>query len=156
MKKRILVVGIIFIILDQLLKLLVKNNIALGVENYIIPHFFYITNTLNTGGAFSIFENNTSMLAIIGLLAIIVIIYYFLRNKETTKLEDILYGILIGGIIGNLIDRLFNNGVIDYIGFIFGNYYYPVFNLADIGIVSGIIILMFLEFRGGKNGNRSN
>ena len=67
-----------------------------------------------------------------------------------------MYGVLVGGIIGNLIDRIIFNSVTDYIGLVFGTYYYPVFNFADIGIVLSIIVLIILEFRGEKNGNRSN
>ena len=68
----------------------------------------------------------------------------------------IAYSILIGGIIGNFIDRIVFSGVYDYIGLIFGNYYYPVFNLADIGIVIGIIMLIIIEIRGDKHGTISN
>ena len=68
----------------------------------------------------------------------------------------IAYSILIGGIIGNFIDRIVFSGVYDYIGLIFGSYYYPVFNLADIGIVIGIIMLIIVEIRGDKHGTSSN
>ena len=62
---------------------------------------------------------------------------------------------LTGGIIGNFIDRIVFSGVYDYIGLIFGSYYYPVFNLADSLIVVSIILLIILEIKGDKNG-RSN
>ena len=151
MKKRLLLISSIFIILDQLLKLIIRSNISLGKEIFIIPKFLYITNVKNTGGAFSIFENNPIMLAIIGVI-VIFFLYSFIKNKKLSFIEEINYGLLIGGIIGNIIDRFIFNSVTDYIGIIFGSYYYPIFNLADIGIVVSIIILFVLEIGSEKNG----
>ena len=155
MKKKLLIVSSVFILLDQLIKIIVRNSIIVGKETFIIPKFFYLTNVNNTGGAFSILSNNTYFLILIGIIATGFIIY-FLRNKKLSLVEELAYGVLVGGIIGNLIDRIIFNSVTDYIGLVFGSYYYPVFNLADIGIVVSIIILIILEFRGEKNGNRSN
>ncbi len=151
MKKRLLVISSIFIILDQLLKLIIRSNISLGKEIFIIPKFLYITNVKNTGGAFSIFENNPIMLACIGVI-VIFFLYSFIKNKKLSFIEEISYGLLIGGIIGNIIDRVVLGSVCDYIGLIFGTYYYPVFNLADIGIVVSIIILIIFELWSDKNG----
>ena len=155
MKKSLIIVSSVFILLDQLIKIIVRNSIIVGKEIFIIPKFFYLTNVNNTGGAFSILSNNTYFLVLIGIIATGFIIY-FLRNKKLSLVEEIAYGVLVGGIIGNLIDRIIFNSVTDYIGLVFGSYYYPVFNLADIGIVVSVIVLIILEFRGEKNGNRSN
>lgn len=154
MKKRLLIISSIFIILDQLIKIIVRSNIILGKEKYIIPNFFYLTNVKNTGGAFSILSNNSIMLAVIGILAIC-FIYYFIKDKKMALIEEISYSLLIGGIIGNIIDRIVFNSVTDYIGLVFGKFYYPIFNLADIGIVVSIIILIILEFWSDKNGSSS-
>ena len=155
MNKKMLVISSIFVLLDQLIKIIVRNSIIVDREINIILKFFYLTNVNNTGGAFSILSNNTYFLVFIGIIAIGFIIY-FLRNKKISFIEEIAYGVLVGGIIGNLIDRIVFNSVTDYIGLVFGSYYYPVFNLADIGIVVSIIMLIVLEFRSEKNGNRSN
>ncbi len=151
MKKRLLIISSIFIILDQLLKIIIRNNFILGKEIFIIPHFFYLTNIKNTGGAFSILSNNSIMLAIVGIL-VICFIYYFIKNKKLTFIEEFSYSLLIGGIIGNVIDRIIYNNVTDYIGLVFGKFYYPVFNLADIGIVVSVVILIILEFWSDRNG----
>ena len=155
MKKKMLMISSIFIIIDQLIKLVIRASIILEKEIFIIPKFFYITNVNNTGGAFSILSDNTYLLILVGIIAIL-FIYYFLKNKTLSRIEEVSYSLLIGGIIGNLIDRIIFNNVTDYIGLVFGSYYYPVFNLADIGIVVSIIILIILEFRGEKDGIRSN
>ena len=155
MKKNILLISSIFIIIDQLIKLIIKNSISVGKEIFIIPKFFYLTNLENTGGAFSILENNTILLSIIGLI-VIFFIYKNINNKKLSLIEEISYSVLLGGIIGNLIDRIIFKYVCDYIGLVFGTYYYPVFNLADIGIVVSVIVLIILEYRRDKNGIRSN
>lgn len=155
LKNKKIIFCIIIIILDQLVKFLINSNISLEKEIFVIPNFFYLTNLLNTGGAFSIFEGNSIILGIIGIIFLLILVKY-LNNKKLKPLEEISYGILIGGIISNLIDRIYLNGVRDYIGLKFGNYYYPVFNIADIGIVIGIILIIILELKGDSNGNRSN
>ena len=70
MKKKLITISSIFVVLDQLLKIIVRNNIILGKEIFIIPNFFYLTNVENTGGAFSILESNTILLASIGIVVV--------------------------------------------------------------------------------------
>lgn len=151
MKKRIIIIGSVFILIDQLIKLLVRNTI-MGVEKVIIPNFFYLSGVKNTGGAFSILSDNSIFLAFFSIIVIILLGMYIYKKKITSNIEMISYSILIGGIIGNLIDRIIFGGVYDYLGFIFGSYYYPIFNLADMGIVIGIILFIILEVKGDKNG----
>ena len=155
MKKRIFMIGSIFLVLDQIIKMIVRSNITLDKEINVIKKFFYITNVKNTGGAFSIFNNSTVILAFVGVFVIIFLVNY-LNYTKTSFIEDICYSLLIGGIIGNLIDRVLYNGVTDYLGFIIFKYNFPVFNLADIGIVVSIFLLIILEFRGGRYGTRSS
>lgn len=123
---------------------------------YLIPKFLYFTYVKNTGGAWSIFSNSTWFLLIIGLICIIALSYYIYRKEDFNYLEVIYFGLIIGGILGNFIDRIFHSGVIDYIGFIFGNYYFPIFNIADICIVCGGILLMIDSLRSDQDGIRSN
>ena len=141
--KKIVKIGIISfiaIIIDQIIKIIVNNNIKLGDGFDIIKNFIYITNVHNEGAAWSILNGNIMLLIFISIAALVAIICY-LKNAKTSKLDDILYATLIGGIIGNLIDRIVYKYVIDYIGFIIFGYYFPVFNLADICIVLSVIIL---------------
>jgi len=155
MKKKIIVFSSILILIDQLIKFIVKSNISLNTENYLIPKFLYFTNVKNTGGAFSILNNNPILLGVIGI-CVLILIYYYLKDKKITFLETIVYSLLIGGIIGNIIDRIILNYVVDYIGVMIFSYSFPVFNFADICIVISIFILIILEFRGDNNESRSN
>ena len=132
------------------------NGLEYCEEIILVPKFMYITYLKNTGGAFSILDNNIYFLIIIGMLALGGLIFYLLKKDNFRKLEVISYGILFGGILGNFIDRIIYGGVIDYIGLIFGSYYFPVFNFADICIVIGIIMLVIDELVGEKYGIRSS
>lgn len=134
-------IGLIVIIIDQLIKYLISQVIPLYTSKCIINSFFYITNVRNEGAAWSILSGNVYFLIIISILVIALIYYFYLRNKDLSKYEIIIFGLLLGGIIGNLIDRIIYGYVIDYLEFIIFNYHYPVFNMADICIVVSVILL---------------
>lgn len=149
--KKILSIGFVTLLGDILVKILVIKFISYNSVISIIKNFFYITYLKNTGGAFSILTNNTLLLAVIGLVCVGILIYYLvIEKRKFHTLEIISYGILIGGVIGNFLDRIIYSGVIDYIGFKFGTYYFPVFNFADMCIVSGVFLLFIDSIRGDK------
>lgn len=142
------------VIIDIISKLLVSNNLLLSKSVTIIPNFFYLTYAHNYGGAWSIFENNTLAITIISFIVILGISYYVFKNKVTRKIEIIGYSLLLGGAIGNLIDRIIYGYVIDFLDFYILGYDFPIFNIADIGIVVGIIFLlisMILEVNNNDN-----
>ena len=108
----------------------------------VTKNFFSITLVHNTGAAFSILENNTIFLIIIGIVAIIGIILYIKKLENIEYIDICMYASLIGGIIGNLIDRIVHGYVIDYLSFKFWGFYFPIFNFADICIVVAFIIYL--------------
>lgn len=153
----IILISFIVIIIDFITKLIISNNLVMNSSVEIIPNFFSLTYTHNYGGAWSIFNNNTLAITIISFIVIMGIIYYLLKNKVTKKIEVIGYSLLLGGAIGNLIDRIVYGYVIDFLDFYIFKYDFPIFNVADIGIVVGIILLlvsMILEVY--KNDNKRN
>ena len=131
-----------FMLLDQIIKLIVINNMEISQEIKIIPKFFSLFYLRNTGAAFSIFGNKTLFLIIISIVCLIVLKNYIKKLQRVTNLTIISLGILIGGIIGNLFDRVLRQVVIDYLSFNFFGYSFPVFNLADIGITIGALLLI--------------
>lgn len=145
--KKISIVSIIAILIDQIIKIIISNNINYLDSIEVIPGFFNITNVHNTGAAWSILSGKQIILVFVGICVILGIYLFLIKGKNLTNLEKIIYGMLIGGIIGNIIDRIFFNYVIDYLEFIFGNYHYPVFNFADILIVVSIFALIILSFK---------
>lgn len=129
-------------LLDQIIKLLVTKNMYLEEEIVLIPNFFSLYYLKNTGAAFSIFGNKTLLLIIISLLCLVILKKYIKSLANVTTLTTISLGILVGGILGNLFDRILYHSVIDYLSFTFFNYNFPVFNLADIGITVGAFLLI--------------
>ncbi len=155
--KKFIIIGIICLVIDQLLKLLVLNNLILNISNEIIPSFFSLTYVQNEGAAFSILSGNRIFLILITLFALI-FIYLFLIKKDIDKgINSTIYGVLYGGIVGNLIDRVLRGYVIDYLDFNIFGYNFPIFNFADICIVISIILVIILSiFRGKDNENNCN
>lgn len=150
--KKITVIGIICIVIDQLIKLIVINNISLNKEIIIIDNFFSLTSVRNDGAAFSILSGNRIFLICISLCALILLYFIFIKNKKLKNIDKIIYGVLFGGIVGNLIDRTIYGYVIDYLSFNIFGYSFPIFNFADICIVLSMISLVIWLCIGDKNG----
>lgn len=143
-KERIYSIACIFLIIDQLIKILIKTKMNLLQEITIIPNFFSIYYIENEGAAFSILQNKTIFLIVISIICIMLIDKYLSKAKDLTKLTRISFGILLGGMIGNLIDRLLYGTVTDYLAFNFFSYSFPVFNFADIGITIGVLLIIVM------------
>ncbi len=133
--------GILFSI-DQIIKIIIRHNINELQEIVIIKNFFSLTYVNNSGAAFSILENSTLLLVLISVIIIILLNNYIKKEAEQLKkVEIISLGLLLGGIFGNLIDRIINKQVTDYLSFNIFNYGFPIFNFADICIVIGTLLL---------------
>lgn len=143
-KNKVYLTSVIVLLIDQIVKLLIKTNMNLNEEISIIPNFFSIQYLKNTGAAFSILENQTILLAITSIICISVIIYYLKKEENLTTAMYLSFGMVLGGILGNLIDRIFYQGVIDFLSFQIFNYNFPVFNIADIGITIGVLLLIII------------
>lgn len=140
--KDVLFFGIIFVIVDQIIKVVLSSKMIVNQTYIIIKDFFSISLVHNTGAAFSILSDNTWVLILIGVLALIGLILYISKIEVIDDIDMYVYALLIGGITGNLIDRIIHGYVIDYLSFKFGNYYFPIFNFADICIVLAILIIL--------------
>lgn len=139
------------IIFDQLIKNILLLLMSFGESKKIIADFFNITLIGNTGAAFSILSSNTLLLIVISVIALNFIYFFLIKGKKLNNLEQITYGLLIGGIIGNLVDRVAHGQVIDYLDFSIFGYNFPIFNLADIAIVVAMILLVVQIIKGDKN-----
>lgn len=144
--KTSIIISILITILDQIIKFFIDKKV-LFIE--VMPKLFNIHKVYNYGVAFSFLENKRYLILLFSLILI-----YFLFNLRKdlpkTKKYDILFGVILGGILGNLIDRVFRGYVIDYLEtFIFG-ISFPIFNLADICITLGIILMVLIMSLGDK------
>ena len=153
MKKKITILSIIsflIIVIDRVVKILVNRYIPLNKTVNVIKNVFYLTNVHNEGAAFSIMYGLRYILIAISIAFLVLIIYYMYKKKK----YNIEFALIIGGLLGNLIDRIVFGYVIDYIGVIIFKYYFPIFNIADTLIVIGAIILLFRK-DGDKNEDSS-
>lgn len=154
MKKiSIYIICTIWLVIDQIIKNIVISYLNVGEKITIISNLFQINYLQNEGAAFSSFTGMRVLLILITITAFYMIASYIKKNEITSKLEIISLGIILGGILGNLIDRVSFGYVIDYLSFTIFGYQFAVFNFADIGIVVGIFIFAILLLRRKQNAN---
>ncbi|SFJ62979.1 signal peptidase II [Thermoflavimicrobium dichotomicum] len=139
---RYLFVSLAILVLDQWTKWLVLKNMHFAESIPVIDGFFYITSHRNRGAAFGILQNQQWLFIIITLFVIGFILYYLWKGKEEHLLMPVALSLVLGGAVGNLIDRVRFQEVVDFIHFQFGSYTFPLFNIADSAIVIGVILLM--------------
>ncbi|MCQ2547893.1 MAG: signal peptidase II [Clostridia bacterium] len=125
-----------FIALDQIVKFFVKANMEVGESIPVIKDIFHITYVRNTGAAWSIFAGQKWLLIIIpGIIMLVLLVLYFLKDKGKMLMSSL--ALIISGGIGNLIDRITCSYVCDMFDFRI----WPVFNVADICVVCGCVLL---------------
>ncbi len=149
--KKVLVIAVICTLIDQVIKNVLFWLLSFGSSVEVISNFFSLTMIQNTGAAFSILSSNTLFLIVVSLISLCLIYYFFIKGRDLVKVEEYLYGILIGGILGNLIDRIVRGYVIDYLDFNVFGYNFPVFNLADVCIMVSIALIVIHLVKGEKN-----
>lgn len=154
MKKKILIVTIISLFVDQITKFFSDLYLPLYDSMKVIDKYFYLTNCHNFGAAFSILNSKRLLLIITGIIALY-IVYTFIKDFNDNRINIIAFGFLFGGIMGNLIDRVFLGYVRDFLDFKIFGYNYPVFNMADSFIVIGAGLMIISVIKGDKNGSSS-
>lgn len=147
MYKKITIFTLIFVFIDQMVKILLNNSIKLYDSIVILKKFFSITLVHNNGGAFSILENNKVLLIGVAIISLFLIIIFFIKDKKLNNFDIVIYSMLIGGIVGNLIDRVVYGYVIDYLDFNIFGYNFPIFNFADILIVVSVVLLFIFSIK---------
>jgi len=152
--RRIAGIALAVLALDQFTKLLVLRLLGSGQERVIVDGFFKFVHWGNTGAAWSLFRGNNELLAIVALAALLVL--FLSRNHFDTRtmLGQIAFGLIFGGIAGNLTDRLLptRNGVIDFIRFYLyqrggDEIGFPAFNVADSAICTGVGLVFLITWK---------
>ena len=158
-EKRILLTAALVLLADQLTKLIVIGTIEppnretpQGEEIIIIEGFLKFLHWQNSGAAWSIMEGKSMILAAISVIALWLLIYFRNEFEIRTPTGKLAMGMLIGGIVGNLIDRVAYQHVVDFIRFYLkprgaDEIGYPAFNIADIGICVGVGLLFVMAWR---------
>ncbi|MBZ9688031.1 signal peptidase II [Clostridium estertheticum] len=130
------------LLLDRLAKIWALGSLKDNNGIIIIKDFFGLEYLENRGAAFGIMQNKTILLAIVTLLVISGMIYYLVKYKPKSKFLRISLALIIGGALGNLYDRLFYKYVVDFILLHYKDiYYFPTFNVADMLVVVGTLVL---------------
>lgn len=140
--------GIIVLAIDQAIKFYLTGNMVVNQTNILVKDFLNITYVRNTGAAFSLFEDNIWLLIVIGILAVIGIVIYIGKLADITDFDIFSYSLLLGGVLGNLVDRIIHGYVIDYISLNIFGYHFPIFNFADICIVLSVILIFISSLKG--------
>lgn len=133
-----IIIIVLGLILDRLTKTYAINNLIENPYNGTLFNFTYLENR---GAAFGILQNRKIFFIILTLAIVCALVYYFIKNYKTNqKILNIALAMIISGAIGNFYDRLFQGYVVDFIEFAFVNF--PVFNIADIFVTIGSILLI--------------
>jgi signal peptidase II len=149
--RRIGLVAVAVIALDQLTKLLVLKFLGYTQEKIIIDGFFKLVHWANTGAAWSLFRGNNNVLALVALVALVVLVLSRHHFDSRTGLGQVAFGLIFGGIVGNLFDRLVRGHVIDFLYFYVqqrgGEVGFPAFNVADSAICTGVGLIFIITWR---------
>ncbi|RSL31295.1 lipoprotein signal peptidase [Salibacterium salarium] len=142
--KMLLYYGLSFliIVIDQITKFLVVQNMDIAESREIIPDFFYLTSHRNSGAAFGILQGQMWLFYIVTVIVVIAIVYHLHKYGRDSKWYGIPLALILGGAIGNFIDRLLFGEVVDFFNVYIFNYNYPIFNIADSALVVGVILLI--------------
>lgn len=148
-KKYLFLIFIIFLI-DQITKIIISNNINLNGSVTVIKNFFSLTYVKNTGAAFGFFSGKTLLITIISVFIFVYLLMELIKNKSNIKIINLSFSFILGGLIGNLYDRIVLGYVRDFMDFTIFNKGFAIFNIGDAFIVVGcfmFIIGALLEAR---------
>lgn len=141
------IIALFVIIVDQLTKWLVVKNMELGESIEVIQNVFYITSHRNAGAAWGILQGKMAFFYIITTVVIVGIIYFIQTTTKGKVMYGISLGLILGGAIGNFIDRIRHQYVVDFINTYIFSYDFPIFNIADSSLVIGVILLLIVMLR---------
>ena len=138
-----LVAGIAVLVfaLDRITKIWVENNIPLYESRQVVGDYVRIVHTQNTGAAFGLLPERTTLLSVLSVLAVLAIVYYYRQFANASPLVTATLGMQLGGAFGNLLDRITQGYVIDFVDVGVGDLRFWAFNVADSSIVVGIFLV---------------
>src|ERR1041385_8853787 len=154
---RIAILAASIFALDQVTKIAVTNFLPVPYQSevHVVPGFFRLVHWHNTGAAWSMFHGNNLALAIVSAIALVVLVAARSKFGANTALGSIALGLIFGGIVGNLVDRIVHHHVIDFLYFHLITrsgvlHDFPAFNVADSAICIGVGLLFLLSWRSEK------
>ena len=154
--RRIGLIALLIIGIDQLTKKIVLEFLGYAQEKVVVDGFFKFVHWGNTGAAWSLFRGNNNILALVALVALVVLFLSRHHFDSRTLLGQIAFGLIFGGIVGNLLDRVFRRHVIDFLYFYLqqrggGELGFPAFNVGDSAICTGVALVFLLTWRSERD-----
>ena len=151
MRARFLVLSALILALDQWTKLWIEGILAPHERVEVVPGFFDLVHVQNTGIAFGLFPagrelGGTLVLTALGFAALAIVSVYFRRTSEREPLLLLSLSLVLGGAVGNLVDRILLRAVTDFLDVYVGTYHWPAFNIADSGVTVGIVLMLVHSF----------
>jgi signal peptidase II len=151
-KSRFLVLSACVLALDQWSKLWIEASLETHGRLPVLPGFFDLVHVRNTGIAFGLFPaggdlGGTLLLTALGFAALIVVSLYFRGTSEDEPLLLLSLALVLGGAVGNLVDRTLLGAVTDFLDVYVGTHHWPAFNVADSGVTVGIVLMLAHSFR---------
>ncbi|MCA0988000.1 signal peptidase II [Guptibacillus algicola] len=147
MWKYLIAIGII--LFDQWTKWLVVKNMEYGETIKLINDFLYLTSHRNRGAAFGILQGQMIFFYIITVIVIAAVLYYMKQYKHS-RFVSVTLALILGGAVGNFIDRIFRGEVVDFVDTYIFSYDFPIFNVADASLVIGVILIFIGTIFEGK------
>lgn len=152
-------VAVVLVVLDQWTKWIVVRDMELGERISLVDPYLGILSHRNRGAAWGMLEGQMWLFFIITTIVIVGILYYFHKHAQNQPLFQLGLMVLLGGAIGNFIDRLFRGEVVDFIDVLIPviNYEFPIFNVADAALTVGVVIIfifILLDERKQKKVNK--
>jgi signal peptidase II len=138
---RMLAVAFGIVVLDQVVKRVVVAKLSPGASINVLGSFVRFTRTSNTGGAFGLMRGRSAWFVVVSVLASAAIVVFSRRLARTRPIEQAAFTLILGGAVGNLIDRVRLGAVVDFIDIGGSAYRWPAFNVADSCIVIGVTLL---------------
>jgi signal peptidase II len=153
--RRIALIALVVVVLDQVSKQIVLRFLGYAQQKVVIQGFFKFVHWTNTGAAWSLFKGNNELLAGVAIAALLVLFLSRHHFDSRTLLSQFAFGLIFGGIVGNLIDRLWAGHVIDFIYFFIETkdgreIGFPAFNLADSAICTGVGLVFLITWRSDR------
>ena len=140
--KRYYGLALFLIVLDQVTKWIVVQTMTIGQSIELIPGWLYLTSYRNKGAAWGMLEGQMTFFFIVTAIVVVGLIYFLHKEVNGFNLLGYSVGLLLGGAIGNFIDRLFRGEVVDFVDTYPFGYNFPIFNVADMALTFGVIFMV--------------
>ena len=146
-----LVLAALVVVLDQATKVYIRAHFVAEQDRFaVIPNFFDIVHVRNSGAAWGMLSSRTMLLTAISSVMLVLIVVFRRAILDNSVLHRVVFALLVGGIIGNLIDRIKLGHVTDFLDFYIGDRHWPAFNVADSAICVAVGLYLFSSFRQPK------